>query len=106
MTVAALIPMTRPDIAAAEAEYAVRELGLKAILISGYARQPLGTGPSDGPRPYRLDTFGIDSEYDYDPFWATCVELCVAAVSHCAHQVHRVSRSTANYGYSCRGGLG
>ena len=25
-----------------------------------------------------LDTYGIDSAYDYGPFWAKCVELKVA----------------------------
>jgi hypothetical protein len=97
--------MSRPDIAIAEATYAVRDLGLKAILISGYARRPLGTGPSDGPRPYRLDTFGIDSEYDYDPFWQACADLGVAPVSHSAHQYHRIARSTTNYVYNHIGGL-
>jgi len=24
---------------------------------------------------YWMDTFGLDSEYDYDPVWAKCVEL-------------------------------
>jgi predicted TIM-barrel fold metal-dependent hydrolase len=105
MTVAALVPMSRPDIAIAEATYAVRDLGLKAILIGGYARRPRGTGPSDGPRPYRLDTFGIDSEYDYDPFWQACADLGVAPVSHSAHQYHRVARSTTNYVYNHIGGL-
>jgi hypothetical protein len=31
-----------------------------------------------------LDTFGVDSEYDYDPFWARCVELGVSPTVHMA----------------------
>jgi hypothetical protein len=31
-----------------------------------------------------LDTFGIDSEHDYDPFWKRCIELGVAPTAHMA----------------------
>jgi hypothetical protein len=31
-----------------------------------------------------LDTFGIDSELDYDPFWARCVALGVSPTAHMA----------------------
>jgi predicted TIM-barrel fold metal-dependent hydrolase len=105
LAVAALIPMTTPEVAIAETEYAVNELGFKATLISGYARRFLGPAVDDGPRPLRLDTFGLDSEYDYDPFWATCVRLGVAPVSHSAHQFLRPARSTSNYVYNHIGGL-
>jgi hypothetical protein len=105
MTVGAIIPMT-PGVASAELEYAVRELGFKTAVISGYAKRYLGGAPAgDGPRPYRLDHFGIDSAYDYDPFWAACVELGVAPISHSAHQGHRVSRSPSSYVYNHIGGL-
>jgi predicted TIM-barrel fold metal-dependent hydrolase len=106
ITVGALVPMTNPDVASAELEYAVRELGFKTAVISGYAKRYLGGAPAgDGPRPYRLDHFGIDSAYDYDPFWAACVELGVAPMSHSAHQGHRVSRSISNYVFNHIGGL-
>jgi hypothetical protein len=54
-------------------------------VIAGYARRPLGDKPSNGPQPIRADHFGIDSDYDYDPFWKKCVELGIAPVSHSSH---------------------
>jgi predicted TIM-barrel fold metal-dependent hydrolase len=104
LTVGAIIPMVTPEVAAAEIRYAVTELGFKTVVISGYARREFGD-PSSSPRPYRLDHYGLDSLYDYDPVWATCVELGVAPVSHSAHQHHRVSRSPSSYVYNHIGGL-
>ncbi len=91
--------MNTPAQAIAEAEYAVRELGAKSVLMAGYARRSVGAGG------YRLDMFGLDSEYDYDPLWATCVELGVAPVVHSALQQHRVTRSISNYVYNHVNGL-
>ena len=34
------------------------------------------------PPVTRWDTYGLDSEHDYDPFWARCVELGFVPVSH------------------------
>jgi predicted TIM-barrel fold metal-dependent hydrolase len=104
LTVGAIVPMVTPDIAVAELRYAVEDLGFKTAVISGYARRYLGD-PSARPRPYRLDHYGLDSAYDYDPVWATCVELGVSPVSHSAHQHHRVSRSPSSYVYNHIGGL-
>src|SRR5260221_4087967 len=84
VAVGAIVPMHDPDHAIAVLRHAVGELGFKAIVMTGHARRFLDddgvTGAS--PRPYRLDTFGIDSEYDYDPFWAAGVELGVTPGSH------------------------
>ncbi len=104
LTVGAIIPMVTPDVAVAELRYAVGDLGFKTAVISGYATRHLGDS-SAMPRPYRLDHYGIDSAYDYDPVWAACVELGVAPVSHSAHQHHRVSRSPSSYVYNHIGGL-
>jgi len=104
LTVGALIPMVTPEVAVAELRVAVGELGFKTAVISGYAKRLLGD-PSSVPRPYRLDHYGLDSLFDYDPVWATCVELGVAPVSHSAHQHHRVSRSPSSYVYNHIGGL-
>ena len=98
-TVGAMVPMITPDQAIAEAEYAVRELGAKSLLISEHVKRPVG---ADG---YRLDNFGIDSEHDYDPFWAKCVELGVAPVVHSSLQSHRVTRSISSYVYNHIDGL-
>ena len=97
--VGALIPMNTPELALAALDHAVGELGYKAVLMSGYARRRLARGGS------RLDTFGIDSEYDYDPVWARCAELEVAPVFHSALQYHRVTRSVSNYVFNHINGI-
>src|SRR6478672_8315520 len=99
-TVGALVPMLDPKLAVDELEYAVRELGFKTAVFAGHARRPIGDGGA-----YRLDTFGIDSAYDYDPLWAKCVELGVAPVFHSSLQSHRVTRSATSYVYNHVGGL-
>jgi predicted TIM-barrel fold metal-dependent hydrolase len=104
LTVGAIIPMVTPEVAVAELRHAVGHLGFKTAVISGYAIRFLGE-PDAVPRPYRLDHYGLDSQYDYDPVWAACVELGVAPVSHSAHQQHRVSRSASSYVYNHIGGL-
>ena len=84
-TVGALVPMLDPKLAIDELEYAVRELGFKTAVFAG-PRPPPDRRPA---ARYRLDTFGVDSEYDYDPLWAKCVELGVAPVFHSSLQSHR-----------------
>ena len=41
LTPAALIPMHSPGEAIAELEYAVRELGLKSVMMASYIRRPI-----------------------------------------------------------------
>jgi predicted TIM-barrel fold metal-dependent hydrolase len=100
-TVGALVPMVDPKLAVEELEFAVRELGFKTAVFSGHARRPIGRGGA-----YRLDTFGVDSAFDYDPLWAKCVELGIAPVFHSSLQSHRVTRSATSYVYNHIGGLG
>lgn len=103
MTPVALIPMETPGEAIAELEYAVKTLGLKAALINGYAQRsypwedPEQT-PADG-FIMRPDVFAIGSEYDYDPFWAKCVELRVSPTSHSPSMGFGFRRSP-NYMYN------
>jgi predicted TIM-barrel fold metal-dependent hydrolase len=99
-TVGALVPMLDPKLAATELEYAVRELGFKTAVFAGHVKRPVGTDA------YRLDCFGVDSAYDYDPLWSKCVELGVAPVFHSSLQQHRVTRSATSYVYNHVGGLG
>ena len=65
MTPVALIPMVRPQDALVELEYAVKELGLKAVVLSSYAHRPVtwvNQEMANDPYSQRLDFFGIDSE--------------------------------------------
>ncbi|NOT57950.1 MAG: amidohydrolase family protein [Deltaproteobacteria bacterium] len=86
MTPVAVIPMHTPQEAIAELEYAVTKLGFKAILMAAQVRRPIPALASAPPEVNRyafwLDTFGIDSAYDYDPVWAKCVELKVSPTFH------------------------
>src|ERR1700730_6594159 len=65
ITPVAIIPMHTPEEAVEELEYAVKGLGLKAILIAGYVRRPIRSESANAA--IWLDTYGLDSEYDYDP---------------------------------------
>ncbi|MCA9509734.1 MAG: amidohydrolase family protein [Myxococcales bacterium] len=108
LTVGALLPMNTPDGAIATLEHAVG-LGLKAGVISGFARRPIAKlerehGPLDPP-VVRYDTYGLDSAHDYDPFWQRCCDLGVAPVSHSSTQQYHVARSVSSYVYNHVGGL-
>jgi predicted TIM-barrel fold metal-dependent hydrolase len=105
--VGALVPMNDPKTAIGELEYAVRDLGFKTAVFAGHARRLLGDAAvrDRGGLPYRLDTFGVDSTFDYDPLWAKCIELGVAPVFHSSLQSHRVTRSATSYVYNHVGGL-
>lgn len=86
MTPVAVIPMHSPAEAIAELEYAVGILGLKAAVMPGFVRRPIKAVARRNPEAARyaswLDTIGLDSEYDYDPLWAKCLELKIAPTFH------------------------
>src|SRR5262250_459969 len=83
---AAVVPVHTPQEAIDEATYAVRELGMKVIMIANHARRPVpafARGAAD-PTQVRhfVDSLAYESAYDYDPLWARCVELKVAVTAH------------------------
>ncbi|MGA2409264.1 MAG: amidohydrolase family protein [Candidatus Binataceae bacterium] len=82
----ATIPMHTPSEAITELEYAVGELGLRAVMMAGYVRRPVAAAVRISPEAarytYWMDTYGLDSEYDYDSVWAKCVELKVSPTFH------------------------
>jgi predicted TIM-barrel fold metal-dependent hydrolase len=86
MTPVAVIPMYTPQEAIDELDYVVNTLGLKAILMAAQVRRPIkavaASAPELGRYAFWLDTFGLDSEYNYDPVWAKCIELQVAPTFH------------------------
>ena len=114
MTPAAHIPMHTPQEAIAELEYAVGELGFKAIMINGLVHRPVSgpiagggeraAGPHTKQLPNwgsgsgeRLDCLGLDSAHDYDPFWRRCVELRVVPASHTPGMGWGSRRSVSSY---------
>jgi len=82
----ATIPMHTPAEACAELDYAVRTLKLRAVMMASYAQRPVEAAVRISPEAarysYWMDTFGLDSAYDYDPVWAKCVELGVMPTFH------------------------
>jgi predicted TIM-barrel fold metal-dependent hydrolase len=109
ITPVAMIPATTPEEAIAELEHAVLDLGLKAI-VTGFVRRPIPKvareWPDAAPFAQRLETFGIDSEYDYDPFWQRCVDLGVAVGLHSSEQGWGSRRSISRYTYNHIGCFG
>jgi hypothetical protein len=98
MTPAACIPMHAPEEAIEELEYAVRTLGLKAIMVAGHVARPIPAYQKD--HAYWLDTFCLDSAYDYDPVWAKCIELGVPPTFHSSSQGIGFRTSVNNYMYN------
>jgi predicted TIM-barrel fold metal-dependent hydrolase len=45
----------------------------------------------------RIDCLGLDSAYDYDPFWRRCIELRVVPASHTPGMGWGSRRSVSNY---------
>jgi len=86
MTPVAVIPMHTPEEAAEELEHAVKTLGFKAILMPAFVVRPVPAAVRRNPEAARyahwFDTFALDSEYDYDPVWAKCLELKVVPSFH------------------------
>lgn len=105
----ATIPLHDPQEGIEELEFAVNVLGLKAALIPGAIRRPIPALADKYPaKDYPdlaghttwLDTLGLDSEHDYDPFWAKAVELGIALTTHTAGMGWTTRSSVSNYMYN------
>ena len=103
---AALIPMHTPDEAMRELDHAHR-LGLKVALIPSFVQRPVPAAQSNGADPQTaptwLDAYGLDSDHDYDPFWARCVELNIPISSHSRTLGLDERRSISNYMFNHMG---
>jgi hypothetical protein len=106
LTPVAGIALNTPEEGIEELEFAIHKLGLKAINIAGSVRRPIRAladkFPADQyPELQKYisyqDFYGIDSEYDYDPFWAKVVELGVPVLTHYGSQGWTGRSSTSNY---------
>ena len=101
LTPAAMIPMHTPEEAIAELEHAVTELGLKVVMPAGFVRRPIPKYHRDHPEfdgvLTRFDAYGLDSDYDYDPVWAKCMELGVAVTCHSSTHGLGSRRSISSY---------
>ncbi len=104
LTPAAVIPAHTPEEGIEELEFAVGRLGLKAVLVPGQVYRPIEAVHRQHPDLFRyvnrLDHLAMESEYDYDPFWAKCVELKVVPACHSGGMGVGTRRSVNNYMYN------
>ncbi len=104
ITPAAVVPMYTPEEAIAEATHAVRELGMKAIMIANHVRRPVPAHARDASDPSKvthyIDSLAFESSYDYDPFWSTCVDLKVAVTAHSGSMGWESRGSVNNFTYN------
>jgi len=103
LTPVAILPTATPAEAIDELEHAVIELGARAVVIGHVRRQVPRVArelPAAADLALRLDTYGIDSAYDYDPLWRRCAELGVAVGVHASEQGWGSRRSISRYAYN------
>lgn len=85
ITPAACVPMHTPAEAIEELEH-VAKLGLKVVMMAAFVRRPIPGLAKQAPHLAAhltwMDNLCLDSEYDYDPVWAKCVELKLTPTFH------------------------
>ena len=93
--------MVTPAEAVDELEHAVGELGFKAVVMNGFVQRPADAFADTHPDLARwgmwVDTYGVDSAYDYDPVWQKCRELGVPASFHSGSMGWGSRMSYSNY---------
>ena len=103
MTPAAVIPMHTPEEACAELEFAVKELGMRAAMTCNEVIRPDPKVAEEAPQyadaTRTYSPIALDAPYDYDKFWAKCVELKVAPAGHSINY-SGTHASTTNYVYN------
>ncbi len=104
ITPAAIIPMHHPEEAIAELEFVTKQLGLRVGMFGSALPRPVesvtGTDPDTKRLAVGYEVFGIDSQYDYDPVWAKCVELKIAPTFHSAGSNLGMRNSPTNFTYN------
>jgi predicted TIM-barrel fold metal-dependent hydrolase len=99
----AVIPTQTPHEGIEALEHAA-SLGLRAMLIPSFNWRPIPAF-ADAPEPYRsrlqrVDAYGLDSDYDYDPFWAKAVELDAPLSCHTSGFRFTGHFSPSNYSFA------
>jgi hypothetical protein len=106
LTPVAGIALNSPEEGIEQLEFAVNTLGLKTINIAGSVRRPIRALAEKYPAASYPDLqkyisyqdfYGLDSEYDYDPFWAKVVELGVPVLTHYGSQGWTGRSSISSY---------
>ena len=112
MTPSAVVPTWTPKEAIAELEFAVQELGLKTITISGEVRDAIpevaAVDPKLGDLTQRVTSICMEPRdgNDYDPFWKRCMELGVLPAGHAGAQKTQRRQSPVCYSFNRLGTFG
>lgn len=97
----AVVPTYTPAEAIRELEYAVLECGHKAVMIGTETRAPFPEVAAGAPHLGRFAeqrvSLGVDSPYNFDPFWQRCVELKIAPICHTSGRGLGYRQSPVNY---------
>jgi predicted TIM-barrel fold metal-dependent hydrolase len=104
LTPPAIIPMHTPEEAIAELDYAKNQLGFKAAMLASLMPRPVPAAADAAGDAQRFavwyDTLALDSEHDYDPVWAACVELGIAPTFHSGARRQGLRLSPTNFTYN------
>ena len=104
LTPSAVIPMHTPDEAIEELDYAVNQLGMKVVMLGSLIRRDVPAANEVHPDAAKFtayrDVLGLDSDYNYDPVWAKCVELKVAPSFHSGGRGFAMRVSPSNFTYN------
>jgi predicted TIM-barrel fold metal-dependent hydrolase len=104
MTPAAIIPMHTPEEAIEELDFAVKQLGYKVAMLGSLMDRPVAAAGDVEGEAKRFavwkDVIGLDSEYDYDPVWAKCLELDIAPSFHSGARRSGLRLSPSNFVYN------
>ena len=111
LTPVALIPMHSPEEAVAELDFAIGELGLKAIVMNAMVSRPAPEVVAEAPHLAKYTMAptspAIDVGDSYDPVWAKCVELGVAPSCHNSFRGRGSTHgSPSNYVFNSLGSFG
>lgn len=106
LTPAGVVPLYTPEEALSEIDHCYA-LGLKVVQLPHGVPRPITDiykiNPNLYPRIHWLDTFGVDSAFNYDTVWQRLIDLGFAATFH-GHSSHaaaaKSSRSVTNYVYN------
>jgi predicted TIM-barrel fold metal-dependent hydrolase len=111
LTPVALIPMHTPEEALAELDFAIGELGLKAIVMNCMVQRPAPEVVKEAPHLAKYTMAptspGIDVGDSYDPVWQKCVDLGVAPSCHNSFRGRGSTHgSPSNYVFNSLGSFG
>jgi len=111
LTPVALIPMDKPEEAMAELDFAIGELGLKAIVMNTLINRPAPEVLKEAPHLAHWTLAPTSPAMDvgdaYDPVWAKCVELGVAPTCHDGFRGRGSTHgSPSNYAFNSLGSFG